>query len=148
MVLDVSYVGNHAYNRLGAQQGGTTQQINQVPLGTAYLPQYQDPTLGTSSVPGATAYTTNLLRPYQGLAAISQNTTEFWDTYHSIQVSVTRRYRNGLSFGANYTRGLSLKGNTGITQRYTYTNGVLSLWSREAEYEKLLGTLDPTPNFL
>jgi hypothetical protein len=148
MVLDVSYVGNYAYNRLGAQQGGTTQQINQVPLGTAYLPQYQDPTLGAPSVPGASAYTTNLLRPYQGLGAISQNTTEFHDTYHSIQVSVSRRYRNGFSIGANYTRGISLKGNTGITQHYTYTNGVLSLWSNEAAYEKLFSTLDPTPNYL
>ncbi|HLK62335.1 MAG TPA: carboxypeptidase regulatory-like domain-containing protein [Bryobacteraceae bacterium] len=148
MVLDVSYVGNHAYNRLGAQQGGTTQLINQVPLGTAYLPQYQDPTLGAPSVPGASAYTTNLLRPYQGLGAISQNTTEFYDTYHSIQVSLTRRFRNGFSLGANYTRGISLKGNTGIVQHYTYTNGVLSLWSNEAAYEKLFSTLDPTPNFL
>ncbi len=148
MVIDVSYVGNHAYNRLGAQQGGTTQQINQVPLGTAYLPQYQDPTLGTSTTPGATAYTTNLLRPYQGLGGISQNTTEFWDTYHSIQISVTRRYSHGFSIGANYTRGISLKGNTGITQRYTYSTGVPVLWSQEAAYEKLLSTLDPTPNFL
>ena len=148
MVLDVSYVGNHAYNRLGGTQGGTTQLINQVPLGTAYLPQYQDPTLGAPSVPGASAYTTNLLRPYQGLGAISQNTPEFYDTYHSIQISVTRRYRNGFSIGANYTRGISLKGNTGITQHYTYTNGVLALWSNEAAYDKLFSTLDPTPNYL
>ena len=148
MVLDVSYVGNHAYNRLGSQQGGTTQQINQVPLGTAYLAQYQDPTLGTSTVPGATAYTSNLLRPYQGLGTISQNTTEFYDTYHSIQISVNRRYRNGFSFGAAYTYGISLKGNTGITQHYTYTNGALALWSNEAAYEKLFSTLDPTPHYL
>jgi hypothetical protein len=148
MVLDVSYVGNHAYNRLGSQQGGTTQQINQVPLGTAFLPQYQDATLGAPSVPGASAYTTNLLRPYQGLGGISQNTPEFYDTYHSIQVSLNRRFRNGFSIGANYTHGISLKGNTGITQRYTYTNGIPTLWSGEAAYEKLLSTLDPTPHFL
>ena len=88
-----------------------------MPLGTAYLPQYQDPTLGAPAVPGASAYTTNLLRPYQGLGAISQNTTEFYDTYHSVQISVTRRYRNGFSFGANYTRGISLKGNTDLRER-------------------------------
>lgn len=148
LVLDVSYVGNHAYNRLGSQQGGTTQAINQVPLGTAYLAQYQDPTLGAPSVPGASAYTTNLLRPYQGLGAISQNTTAFYDTYHSIQVSVNRRYSHGFSVGANYTRGISLKGNTGITQHYTYDTGVPVLWSNEAAYDKLFSTLDPTPNFL
>ena len=60
---------------------------------------------GTSSVPGATAYTTNLLRPYRGLGNINQNTTEFRDLYHSLQVSVNRRYRNGFAFGANYTSG-------------------------------------------
>ncbi len=113
MVLDVSYVGYYAYNRFGGTQGGTQQLENQVPLGTAYLPQYQDPTLGTSTVPGATAYTTNLLRPYPGLQSIAENATKFYDVYHSIQVSVTRRLRDNVSFGANYTRGFELKGNTG-----------------------------------
>ncbi len=144
-VIDISYVGNHAYNRLGSQQGGTTQQINQVPLGTAYLPQYQDPTLGTNATPGAAAYTTNLLRPYQGLGGISQNTTEFWNTYHSIQVSVNRRYSHGFSIGANYTYGISLTGNTNITQHYTYDTGVPVLWSREAEYDKLFENNNTTP---
>ena len=71
MVLDASYVGYYAYNRFGATQVGSQQLENQVPLGTAYLPQYQDPTLGTSSVPGATSYATNLLRPYPGLQSIA-----------------------------------------------------------------------------
>ena len=148
MVLDVSYVGNHAYNRFAGLQGGNTQNINQVPLGTAYLAQYQDPTLAPSTVPGADAYTSNLLRPYQGLGSISQNTTAFWDTYHSIQVSVNRRYSHGFSIGANYTRGISLKGNTGISQHFTYSTGVPVLWSGEAAYDKLFSNLDAVPNFL
>ena len=77
MVLDASYVGYYSYNRFGGTQGGTQQLENQVPLGTAYLPQYQDPTLGTSTVPGATAYTTNLLRPYPGLQSVAENATKF-----------------------------------------------------------------------
>ena len=52
MVADVSYVGNHGYNRLGALQGGDTQNWNAVDLGTAYLPKYQDPTLGAPAIPG------------------------------------------------------------------------------------------------
>ena len=148
MVLDVSYVGNHAYNRFAGLQGGNTQNINQVPLGTAYLPQYQDPTLAPSTVPGADAYTSNLLRPYQGLGSISQNTTAFYDTYHSLQISVNRRYSHGFSIGANYTYGISLKGNTGISQHYTYTGGVPVLWSGEAAYDKLFSNLDPVPNYL
>ena len=149
MVIDVSYVGNHAYNRLASTQGGTTQAINQVPLGTAYLPQYQDPTLAPSTVPGADAYTSNLLRPFQGLGTISQNSPDFYDTYHSIQVSVNRRYSHGFSIGANYTHGISLKGNTGIVQHYVYSaSGAISLWSGEAAYDKLFSNLDPIPNFL
>ena len=54
-VLDVSYVGNHGFNRLRAFQGGANGAVdlNAVDIGAAYLPQNQDPTLGTSSVPGA-----------------------------------------------------------------------------------------------
>ena len=54
-VVDVSYVGNHGYNRLGGFQGGTTVNLNAIDFGAAYLPQNQDPTLGPSTVPGANA---------------------------------------------------------------------------------------------
>ena len=60
--LDVSYVGNHGYDRLGALQGGSVVNLNAVDIGAAFLPQNQDPTLGTSAAPGANAYNDNLLR--------------------------------------------------------------------------------------
>jgi hypothetical protein len=148
MVVDVAYVGYYAYNRFGATQGGTQQLENQVPLGTAFLPQYQDPTLGTSTIPGATAFTTNLLRPYPGLQSIAENATKFHDVYHSAQFSLTRRLRDNVSFVLNYTRGFELKGNTGLVQRYALQNGALVLRSDEAAYEALNSTLDPIPNFL
>ena len=55
-MLDVSYVGNHGFNRLRAFQGGAggAVDLNAVDIGAAYLPQNQDPTLGPSAVPGAT----------------------------------------------------------------------------------------------
>jgi hypothetical protein len=149
MVLDFSYVGNHAYNQLGSTQGGTQQNLNQIPFGTAYLPQNQDPTLAPSTTPGADAYTSNLLRPYPGLSTIGQNTTFAHSTYHSLQLSVNRRFSHGLSLGANYTRGISLTGNNGLTQRYVYSsNGTISLWNGEAAWEALNSFQDPTPNFL
>ena len=64
--LDVSYVGNHGYNRLGGFQNGTTVNLNAIDFGAAYLPQNQDLTLGAERRPGRDAYTTNLLRPYPG----------------------------------------------------------------------------------
>jgi hypothetical protein len=149
MVADVMYVGNHGYNRLGGFQGGTRQLLNAVDIGAGYLPQNQDPTLGAETYPGQTAYTSNLLRPYRGFAGIEDNQTKFWDTYHSIQMSVNRRFQHGLSFGASYTYGISLKGNTGLNQRFVHgPDGSISLRSDEQAYEDLMSTLDRKPHFL
>jgi len=120
-----------------------------VDFGTAYLPQYQDPTLGTSAIPGATAYTTNLLRPYRGIGPIEQNTPAFWDTYHSLQMSVNRRFRNGFAFGVNYTWGIFFEGNTGLQQRFQHAaDGSISLRSDEAQFEELNKTLDARPHMI
>ena len=51
--MDVSYVGNHGYNRLGAFQNGNDVNLNAIDFGAAYLPQNQDLTLGPQAVPGA-----------------------------------------------------------------------------------------------
>jgi hypothetical protein len=145
----VAYVGNHGYNRLGAFQGGTTVNVNAVDFGAAFLPANQDPTKAASSVPGANALTTNLLRPYRGLGIIAQQTTEFWDTYHSLQFSLNRRYRDGFAFGFNYTRGLSFKGNTGLVQRLQHAaDGTMSLRPDQADYEALNENLDLRPNII
>ncbi|MCC7174579.1 MAG: carboxypeptidase regulatory-like domain-containing protein [Bryobacterales bacterium] len=147
MVGDVTYVGNHGYNRMGAFQGGGRQLLNAVDIGAAYLPANQDPTLGSSTIPGKTAYATNLLRPYRGIGPIEQNATEFWDTYHSLQFNVNRRFQGGFSFGANYTYGFSLKGNTGLNRRLQHAaDGTISLRSDQAAYEKLMENLDVIPH--
>jgi hypothetical protein len=149
MAIDLSYVGNHGFNRMGALQGGSTVNLNAVDIGTAYLPQNQDPTRAPSSVPGANALNTNLLKPYRGFANINQNTTEFWDTYHSIQASLNRRFRNGFSFGANYTYGISYKGNLGLQWRLQHNpDGSFQLRDDQDEYEKLNETLDKVPHTL
>ncbi len=139
-VLDVAYVGNHGFNRLRAFQGGTngSVDVNAVDFGAAYLPQNQDPTLGPSSVPGASAYTSNLLRAFRGLSNVNEQQTRYWDEYHSIQMSVNRRFQNGLAFGTNYTLGLSFKGNTGLFLRLQHApDGTISIRDDQAAYEKL-----------
>jgi carboxypeptidase family protein len=137
--LDVSYVGNRGLNRLGTFQGGGRVNYNAVDIGAAYLPENQNRTLTSpSSVPGANAYTQNLLRGFKGLASIEQNTTEFYDVYHSIQTSYQRRFQNGFSAGVNYTLGLVLDGNTGLQQRFVHgADGSVTLRSDQAAYEEL-----------
>ena len=140
MMLDVAYVGNHGFNRVRAFQGGANGAVdlNAIDIGAAYLPQNQDPTLGTSAVPGAAAYTPNLLRAFRGFSNINEQETKYWDEYHSIQMSLNRRLRNGLAFGTNYTLGLSFKGNTGLQMRLQHAaDGTISLRSDQAAYEAL-----------
>jgi len=142
--LDVSYVGNHGFNRMGAFQGGGRLNYNAVDIGAAYLPQNQNPTLpNPSSVPGQNAYVQNLLRGYRGLASIEQNTTEFYDTYHSIQTSYQRRFQNGFSAGINYTLGLVLEGNTGLAQRFQHNaDGSVEYRADQGQYEELFKQLN------
>ena len=140
-MLDVAYVGNHGFNRLRAFQGGANGAVdlNAVDIGAAYLPENQDPTLGTSSVPGATAYTANLLRAFRGWQQHQRAGDAFLGRVsRPSRSSVNRRFRNGLAFGTNYTLGLSLKGNTGLQLRLQHAaDGTISVRSDQAEYEAL-----------
>ena len=101
VTADVSYVGQHGFNLL------QNVDINAVDFGMAFTPAAQDPTLAASATPGSTALSTDLLRPYPGLGQINQNWRIGTNTYHSIQSSFNRRFRDGVSFGLNYTLGLS-----------------------------------------
>ncbi|HWB17870.1 MAG TPA: carboxypeptidase-like regulatory domain-containing protein [Vicinamibacterales bacterium] len=131
--IDVEYVGQHAWD---------TQQsvnINAIDLGTAFLPEFQDPTLPPSAVPGATAVSTNMLRAIQGYGAIRQLSAVGWSWYHSIQISLQRRFTHGLSFGFVDTIGLSNTTNT--TPRLEHNaDGTYTIRSDQAQADALLGT--------
>ena len=43
------------------------------------------------------------MRSFQGYAAINQRAFDGWRTFHSLQMSLNRRFRNGVSFGMNDT---------------------------------------------
>ena len=102
--LDVSYVGNHGYNRLGSFQGGSTVNLNAVDFGAAYLPQNQDPTQARRArCLARTRYRRTCCGRIVVSARSTSSTTDFHDTYHSIQTSFNRRFRNGFQFGVNYT---------------------------------------------
>jgi hypothetical protein len=136
--LDVAYVGHHGYNRLGAFQAGASVNLNAVDIGAAYLPENQDPTRGESTVPGANAYPTNLLRAFRGLDRISEQRGRFHETFHSIQTSFNRRFTSGLQFGVNYTYTISETGNTGLQWRVDHApDGTIIERADQAQYEDL-----------
>ena len=130
--LDVSYVGNRGYNRLGSFQGGTRQNMNQIPLGTAYQP-------GTTTL-GPWANYPTLMRPLQGFNSIEENRTEFYDQFHSIQTSFNRRFRGGLSLGANYTYTILLEGNTGLFRRLNADGSDRADWEAYQDLNKKLAS--------
>jgi hypothetical protein len=115
--LDVSYVGTHNYNSvsfgsISVPANNDPMDLNAPDIGTAYLPQYQDPTAPASAIPGARALPTDLLRPYRGLGAIIATRPIFYSQYDSLQTSFNRRFRNGWQGGLNWTLSLRHKGNT------------------------------------
>ena len=109
--IDVAYVGHHAFDTLAAQQNGSPVNINTIDLGTT-LPGGPgiDPTATTAN----TAMNNNLLRPYRGYQNINIQWPMWERTFHSLQSSFNRRFRNGLQFGVSHTWTLSDKGNTGL----------------------------------
>ncbi|MBM3792926.1 MAG: hypothetical protein FJW31_02445 [Acidobacteria bacterium] len=77
--------------------------VNALPLGSARLPQNQDPTVANPTRDGRTAKLANLYRPYQGYGNIPITQFGAISNYNSLQVNFTRNFRNGLQFGAAYT---------------------------------------------
>jgi hypothetical protein len=136
--IDVSYVGQHGFNQLREIRGQTQVDINAVDFAAAFLPQNQDPTLASSTTPGATAYSTDLLRPYRGLGQVGFNFPDFHETYHSLQTSLNRRFRDGIAFGLAYTLGLAWEGNIGLVQRLQHSaDGSYAIRADQGEYEGL-----------
>jgi len=134
--LDVEYAGLHGYNIV------ETVDINALDFGTTFLPANQDPTL-TSTIPGAAAVPIDAMRSFRGYGAI----TQFWargrNTSHTLQISLNRRFRDGLAFGFNDTIVLSQTGSTTVRLQHN-ADGSYAERADQAEADKLLG--DYVPN--
>jgi hypothetical protein len=139
--LDVSYVGQHSFNEV------QTVNLNAVDFGAAFLPANQDPTLPASSTPGATALTTDLLRPMRGYSTITQMWQEGWTDYHSLQVAFDRRFRNGFSFGFNDTISLAQDGSSAPRLQHN-PDGSFSVRSDQAQADDLLGPVKPQTHIM
>lgn len=97
MLLDVGYVGARSWHLLNRFN------VNALPLGSAWLPQNQDPTVARATNDGRTTKLNNLYRPYLGYGNIPISQFGAISNYNSLQVNLTRNFRNGIQFGAAYT---------------------------------------------
>ncbi len=102
MLMDVAYVGNVARHLI------QTQNVNEVPYGSEFLPQNQDPIAGTP-------LSDNFFRPYPGYASLSTLITGGTSNYNSFRASLNRRAAHGLFFTLAYTwsKALGTGGNDG-----------------------------------
>jgi hypothetical protein len=144
--LDVAYTGQHSFNT------NTAVNINSIDLGTAFLPATQNPALAASaaSTDPTTSYTStnpDLIRFYRGYAAINQQQPIGWRTFHSIQVSLNRRFRDGLLFGFNDTISLSDKQNAPRRLQHN-PDGTIAIRSDQATADALFGDNHPPAHIM
>jgi hypothetical protein len=137
---DVEWVGQHSFNTV------RTVNINAVDFGTAFLPQYQDPTL-VSATAGGAAFSTDLMRSYRGYAGINHRLFDGWRTFHSLQMSLNRRFRNGLSFGFNDTWVLYDHSIGGARLQHN-ADGTFSFRADQDRANELLNTFIPNKHIL
>src|SRR6185436_6351210 len=139
-VADVSYTGQLSFNTLAGVN------INNIDLGSAYLTKFADPTQATPTPANSYVSTVpNLVRFYRGYQNITQQQSIGWRTYHSIQLAITRRLKNGIAFGFNDTIQLSDK--QLVAPRLQHNDdGTITVRSDQALAQELLGDNHPQPH--
>ncbi len=132
--LDVAYVGSISRHL------PLTFLVNEAPYGSAWLPQYQDPTK-TPKFDGSTTLPVNFLRPYAGYAGVTMTTSGGSSNFNSMQISLTRRMRGGLELGMNYMWSKALGTNAATTSS---ANNIVD--THKADYGPL--DIDRTQNLV
>jgi len=138
-VLDFAYTGEKAFNLV------ENVDINAVDFGAAFLDANQDRTQ-TAGLPGAAVLPTDQMRAFRGFSGITQAIPRGWLVAHTIEMSITRRFTRGLSFGFNDTILLSQRGSTPARLEHR-ANGTFFERPDQREADRLLGDFIPTRHF-
>jgi hypothetical protein len=110
-VLDVAYIGNVQKNQpIGFN-------INAIPLGTAFRPEFIDPQNAGSNffgpvsatnpgaLPGSNTVNNLLMRPYRGYDTLTMDANQGTVKYNALQLGLRKRLSKGLAFQVSYTLG-------------------------------------------
>ncbi len=138
--VSVGYVGHHSFNTFNGVN------INAIDFGVAFLPSSQDTTLAPTT-PGSTALPTEVLRPIDGYGTITQQQNRGWRTFHSLQLSFQRRFRDGISFGFNDTITLYDRQQAGARLQHN-SDGSFSYRDDQAKADELLGRNFPATHIM
>jgi hypothetical protein len=141
-VLDVSYTGQHSFNTISGVN------INNLDIGSAYLSKFADPTQATPTPANSYVSTQpNLVRFYSGYATITQQQPIGWRTYHSLQIALTRRLRNGVAFGFNDT--IQLSDTQFVAPRLQHNaDGTITIRADQEKAQELFGDNHPAPHVM
>ena len=145
-VLDVAYAGQHGFNT------NTAVNINAIDLGAGFIPANQNPAAATSAAstdPSTSYASTNpdLVRFYRGFANINQQQPIGWRTYHSVQIGLNRRFRDGWLVGFNDTISLSDKQNSPLRLQHN-ADGTITVRADQAKSDELLGDNHPQTHIM
>ncbi len=141
VLLDVSYVGSQSRHLV------MLVPFNDLPFGSAWLPQNQDPTVAPK-FDGTTTLPADMYRPYLGLLGPTTSNisnqgyiTTFGGSanYNALQVGINRRAARGLQIGAQYSWAKALGTASGTSGGNV---GVYPTQIRKANYGPL--TFDRT----
>lgn len=144
-VIDVAYVGSLGRHLLN------TRELNAIQYGTTFRRENQDPLLFPGGVvptvqpglplvyqqaglsfTGANAQRQELLRPYPEYSSVTYREFTGTSNYNSLQVSLNRRFSQGLTFGLAYTLSKALgtedndQGNVNPFNTRLYDYGLLN----------------------
>jgi hypothetical protein len=118
MALDVAYVGSFGRHL------SETVNLNNPNYGAILLPQNLNPQSNTP-------LNDNYFRPFQGYGGFSQQIFEGNSSYHSLQVTLNKRFSHGVQFGVSYTHSKAMGYAEGDS---TSTSGVPSGTNTVARY--------------
>src|SRR5256885_17174532 len=116
-------------------------------MGAPSLPKTQDlpPAPRTR---GATSLATALPRAYRGYTSFSPRLFAGWRTFHSMQLSLNRRFKNGVAFGLNDTWVLYDHTIGSARLQHDPATGAVSFRADQDQANELLNTFVPNRQIL